>query len=211
MSSGLWFSLISLYAKNESGLSLRLNYHHGSYLVDISGTDDSSWALWRTISCKLESYNTMDWEPHNELVKGTFFLVNKKNDCAVAFVDEVPEFVQKPGNPFKFKVFEHLSLTSNIVTSDRVALGGSRSNLSSSEHVDERQTSGIDLHGVHIAIDKVSLTIVHELLNTKNRFPLLCGCIGSTQLTVQILTKKVRVISTSRAFLTYFDAQKSLW
>ncbi|KAI9166047.1 hypothetical protein LWI28_025262 [Acer negundo] len=210
-SSVLWFSLISLYAKNDSGQPLRLNYRSGSYFVDISCTDDSGSALWRMFPCDPESdKGDADWEPHNELVKKTFYLVNKKNDCAVAFVDGIPEFVRKPGNPFKFKVFHNLPMASDFVTSERY-LDASVANRIESE--DEGRTSGKSGHlpCIDITIDKVTLTIVHELLKTKDRIPLLCGCISNTQLTIQILSTKTRVINTSSALLSYFDAQNNLW
>uniref|UniRef100_F6I7D8 Vacuolar protein sorting-associated protein 13 VPS13 adaptor binding domain-containing protein n=1 Tax=Vitis vinifera TaxID=29760 RepID=F6I7D8_VITVI len=110
-----WFSLISLHAKSDSGEPLRLNCRPGSGFVDISSTNDSEWALWRTVSYKPESYEgDADWEPYSQLTKNTFYLINKKNDCAVAFVDGIPEFVRKPGNPFKLKVFHDSSLACDV-------------------------------------------------------------------------------------------------
>ncbi|KAL5752815.1 hypothetical protein ACOSQ2_023322 [Xanthoceras sorbifolium] len=212
-SSVLWFSLISLYAKNDLGQPLRLNYRSGSYFVDISCTDDSGSALWRVFPCEPQSdKGDADWEPCNELIKRTFYLVNKKNDSAVAFIDGVPEFVKKPGNPFKFKVFPNLSMAPDVVTSERY-LDASDTNQCCIESEDGKRTSWKSgrLPSIDITIDKVSLTIVHELLDAKDRFPLLCGCISNTQLIIQILSTKTRVISTSSALLSYFDAQKILW
>lgn len=202
-----------MYAKNDSGEPLRLNYRSGSCFVDISSSDDSSWALWRMLPCESESYKgDVDWETQNQLVKDTFYLVNKKNDCAVAFIDGLPEFVKKPGNSFKFKEFNNLSMSRNLVL-DRYSLDAFRTNVRRIEHRDEEKTSEKSggLPCIHITIDKVSLTIVHELLDTKDRFPLLCGCISDTQLDVQSLSTKTRVMSMSRALLSYFDAQRNLW
>ncbi|KAH9711641.1 vacuolar protein sorting-associated protein [Citrus sinensis] len=214
MSSVLWFSLISLYAKNDLGEPLRLNYRSGSCFVDISSSDDSSCALWRMLPCDSESYRgDVDWEAQNQLVKDTFYLVNKKNDCAVAFIDGVPEFVKKPGNSFKFKEFNNLSVTRDLVVSDGYSLDASGTNVCRTEHDDEDKTSEKSggLPCIHIKIDKVALTVVHELLDTKDRLPLLCACMSDTQIAVQSLSTKARVMSTSRALLSYFDAQRNLW
>lgn len=214
MSSVLWFSLISLYAKNDLGEPLRLNYRSGSCFVDISSSDDSSCALWRMLPCDSESYRgDVDWEAQNQLVKDTFYLVNKKNDCAVAFIDGVPEFVKKPGNSFKFKEFNNLSATRDLVVSDGYSLDASGTNVCRTEHDDEDKTSEKSggLPCIHIKIDKVALTVVHELLDTKDRLPLLCACMNDTQIAVQSLSTKARVMSTSRALLSYFDAQRNLW
>ncbi|GAY42809.1 hypothetical protein CUMW_069730 [Citrus unshiu] len=214
MSSVLWFSLISLYAKNDLGEPLRLNYRSGSCFVDISSSDDSSCALWRMLPCDSESYRgDVDWEAQNQLVKDTFYLVNKKNDCAVAFIDGVPEFVKKPGNSFKFKEFNNLAVTRDLVVSDGYSFDASGTNVCRTEHDDEDKTSEKSggLPCIHIKIDKVALTVVHELLDTKDRLPLLCACMSDTQIAVQSLSTKARVMSTSRALLSYFDAQRNLW
>ncbi|XP_024036479.1 uncharacterized protein LOC18037025 isoform X3 [Citrus clementina] len=214
MSSVLWFSLISLYAKNDLGEPLRLNCHSGSCFVDISSSDDSSCTLWRMLPCDSESYRgDVDWEAQNQLVKDTFYLVNKKNDCAVAFIDGVPEFVKKPGNSFKFKEFNNLAVTRDLVVSDGYSFDASGTNVSRTEHDDEDKTSEKSggLPCIHIKIDKVALTVVHELLDTKDRLPLFCACVSDTQIAVQSLSTKARVMSTSRALLSYFDAQRNLW
>ncbi|KAF3438866.1 hypothetical protein FNV43_RR17141 [Rhamnella rubrinervis] len=197
-SSILWFSLISLHAKNDSGEPLRLTYRPGSGFVDISSTVDSGGALWKTISCEPESYEgDIDWEPYNQSVKKTFYLVNKKNDCAVAFVDGVPEFVRKPGNPFKLKVFPDIS----------------KIHLQDNEFVGKRKTSGPDgmFPCIALSLNQISLTIVHELSDTEDVFPLLRGCIDDTQLIIQVLSTKTRVINTLRAVLYHFDSQKNSW
>ncbi|KAK9285530.1 hypothetical protein L1049_024725 [Liquidambar formosana] len=210
----LWFSLISLHAKSDSGEPLQLNYRPGSGFVDISSTTDPKWALWRTLSYKPESYEgDIDWEPYNQLAKNTFYLVNKKNDCAVAFVDGLPEFVRKPGNPFKFKVFRDLPLARDVLKLDSRSVEASGTNLQHSPHVDKERAymqAGI-LPRIDLTIDNVTLTIVHELSNTRDKAPLIRGCINNIQLIIQILSSKVRVISTLIAVLTYFDAQRNLW
>lgn len=210
----LWFSLISLHAKNDSGVPLRLNYRPGSGFVDISGTNDNGWVLWRALSCKPESYDgDIEWEPNNLLVRRTFYLVNKKNDCAVAFVNGVPEFVRKPGNPFKFKVFTDLSIGRDVVKLDSRPMEASETSLQHDAHMGEDSTSilGKILPFIDITIEEISLTIGHELLDTKDIFPLLCGRICNIQIILHVLSTKTRVISTSSTAMYYFDAQTCSW
>lgn len=209
----MWFSLISLHAKNDSGESLRLTYHPGSGFVDISSTVDTGGALWKTISCEPESYEgDIDREPYNQSVKKTFYLVNKKNDCAVAFVDGVPEFVRKPGNPFKLKVFD-IPVARDVVKIKSCPLAGSKTHFQDNESVGKRKTSGLGelLPCIAISLNQISLTIVHELSDTEDMFPLLRGCINDTQLIVQVLSTKTRVINSLKAVLYYFDSQKNSW
>ncbi|KAM1156496.1 hypothetical protein ACFX2B_026994 [Malus domestica] len=212
-SSVSWFSLISLYAKNGTGEPLRLNYRPGSGFVDLSSANDNRWALWRALSCEPENTDgDIDWEPNNQLVQKTFYLLNKKNDSAVAFVDGIPEFVPKPGNPFKLKVFHNVSVACDVKMDGYLG----EASVTGPQHDalrDDGKTSARSgkLPCIDITFDNISLTVFHELVDTKNMFPLLRGCIDRTKLTVQILPSKTRVISTSTALLDYFDAQRNLW
>jgi hypothetical protein len=203
-----------LHAKNDLGEPLRLNYRSGSGFVDISSTNDSGRALWRTLSCEPESYEgDIDWEPYNQLVRRTFFLVNKKNDCAVAFVNGIPEFVRKPGNPFKLKVFQDLSIARDVVKLDSYPVEASENSLQHNALMGEERTSGQSnsLPCIDIRIGTISLTIVHELLDTKDMFPLLRGCINNIHLILQVQSTKTRLISTSSTVVDYYDAQRNLW
>lgn len=212
----MWFSLISLHAKNNSGEPFRLNYRSGSGFVDISSTDDGSWSCWRTHSCEPESYESDDdWEPYNQLIRKNFYLVNKKNDCAVAFVDGVPEFVRKPGNPIKFKVFHDLSVPCGSGKIDSHHLENIGTSLQQNESTFNKRNSGRSgkFPCIDIAFDnkKISLTIVHELSDSSDVFPLLRASIDSSQLIVQVLSRKIRVISTSKAAIYHFDSQGNFW
>lgn len=213
-SSVLWFSLISLYAKSDSGEPLRLNYRPGSGFVDISSTNDGGPALWKMISCKLDSSEgDIESESYNYLARNTFYLVNKKIDRAVAFVDGVPEFVNKPGNPFKWKVFVDFPLACDVGLPDRYRVDAARTSLQHDLRGTDERFSGKQQNRPYIVImiDKIILTIVHELPDTKETFSLLQASISARELTVQILPAKVRVISTLSMALYYFDSQSNLW
>lgn len=210
----LWFSLISLHAKNDSGKPLCLSYSPGSGFVDISSTEDSGWALWRALTCEPESYDgDIDWEPYNQLVKRTFYLVNKKNGCAVAFVNGIPAFVQKPGNPFKLKVFHDLSIGRGVAKLDSYHVEASESSLQHNSLMGDGRSSlqSNSFPCIDIRIKNFSLTIVHELLGTMDKSPLLRGSMDNTHLILQVQSTKTRLIGTSSTATYYFDAQRNLW
>ncbi|XP_048138871.1 uncharacterized protein LOC115740159 isoform X2 [Rhodamnia argentea] len=212
-SSILWFSLTSLHAKDESGNPVQLAYRQGSGFVEVSSSSNGSWALWRADPCKTDnSESDIEKDAYNQLVKHTFYLVNKKNDSAIAFVNGVPEFVGKPGNRFKFKVLQHTASSDDRAMLD---MGGSMDvlgrDLHDNEHVPEERKSRVLLPRIDVKVDKVSVTIVHELLGTVDTIPLLQGHIVDAQFTVQSLPVKVRIMCTFRVLLDYFDAQKNAW
>lgn len=210
-SSALWFSLISLHAKTSSGEPLRLNYRKGSGFVDISCSSDETEALWKTITCNSDNEKgEMEPESYSFSARNTFYFVNKKIDQAVAFFDEVPEFVTKPGNLFKWKVFHDSSLGHGVPLQD------SHTGVSFTANVNNpvNQNSSFGLTGyprIDVTADMVIITIVHELLDTKETFPLLQATVSTSEFVVQHLLSKVRSISRLSFMLHYFDGQSNLW
>lgn len=208
----LWFSLISLYAKNAAGKQLRLNCCPGSGVVNISGIDDRDTALWRIFSWMPRGQKSdTDWEPYNQFAKRTFCLVNKNNDCGIAFVDGVPEFVRKPGNPFKFKIFCDFPTVRGVDNMNHYLTGTPETSREQTSHMDER-ISGTD--GMFPSIDisiYISFTVVHEISDTNDILPLIRGCLRNMKMTLQISSNKTRVLCTSNPELYYFDTQRDLW
>ncbi|KAL0343600.1 UNVERIFIED_CONTAM: hypothetical protein Sangu_1247400 [Sesamum angustifolium] len=225
-----YFSLISLHAKDKYGESLRLNCNPRSRIVDISCSSDSGSALWRMLPVKRNAYeDAIELQSSVSLNTRAFHLVNKKNDCAVAFIDGSLEFVSKPGNLFKWKVFDDpgpvggnllpnsyiVEGPSNPSTSSRdpcASLSTGTNSLSDSNVTGTRQlrTNG-NLLGITITVDKVTLTIVHELSDTEEKFPLLQGSLLPNQTIIQISNSKVRVMNTFEVVVSYFDAHKNSW
>ncbi|KAL2333639.1 hypothetical protein Fmac_014852 [Flemingia macrophylla] len=209
-STVLWFSFISLFAKNDLGVPLRLNFRPGSCFVDISSTNDGGCALWRVYPPQGENYaGVPDIEASIQSTKRTFYLVNKKNDSAIAFIDGALEFVRKPGSPIKFKIFNDINTAYGVPETASYPRMASQT----TQHTEEESTSwqsGKD-PCIDIKIEKISLNIVHELSDTGYLFPLICLFINHTQLIIQILETKSRVISTSSAVVHYFDAERNLW
>ncbi|KAH0664621.1 hypothetical protein KY284_029552 [Solanum tuberosum] len=209
-----YLSFISLYAKDESGEPLRLNCHRQSDFVDISSSSDSAWALWRALPYKHDIYDAdVDLKTYLPQTKNVFYLVNKKNDCAAAFVNGVLEVVRKPGHPFKFKVFRDPSPYVNNVFLDGCLEKEPGTILLHDSYISE----GKDLSqrgssfGITVAVDKVSLTIVYELSDSKEKVPLLQGSISFTEVVIQISNTKVRAMSKLGVLMYYFDSQKDMW
>lgn len=208
----MWFSLISLYAKNAAGKQLRLNCCPGSGVVNISGIDDRDTTLWRIFPWSPGGQqDDTDWEPYNQFAKRTFYLVNKNNDCGIAFVDGVPEFVRKPGNPIKLKIIHDFSTVHGVANMSHYLTGTPEASREQNSPIDERM-SGTD--GMFPPIDislYISLTIVHEISDTNDILPLVRCCLSNMKLTLQISSNKTRVLCTSNAELHYFDPQRNLW
>lgn len=222
------FSLISLYAKDNSGGPLRLSCQPRSKFVDLCSAGSGS-ALWEMVPFKPDAYeDAIGLESSTYISKRAFHLVNKKNDCALAFIDGMLEFVSKPGNLFKWKVFDDLGLVCNNLSPNRFVTEG----LSSATPVPEEQGStdaGTDLQSdsnvtdmgvlrtngnlpaITVNVGKVTLTIVHELSETEEKFPLLQGCIMPNQTIVHISDVKVRIMDKFEVILYYFDGQQNLW
>uniref|UniRef100_A0A7N0RDR0 Vacuolar protein sorting-associated protein 13 VPS13 adaptor binding domain-containing protein n=1 Tax=Kalanchoe fedtschenkoi TaxID=63787 RepID=A0A7N0RDR0_KALFE len=212
-SDKLWFSLISIYAKAESGEPLRLNYQPGSGFVNISSANDKGWALWKMMSYNPEGFEAdPDWEPYNQLGKKSYSLVNKKNNCSVAFIEGVPEFVPQPGNSFKFKVIQKppLDCHDHTVVGDYEAGSQVDSDLRACA-VTKTAVRGSVLPSLDIKFEKVSLTVYYELSEARDKLPLLQGCVDNIKLVVQLLESKIRVIGSCTAMLAYFNAQRNLW
>uniref|UniRef100_A0A803MCN6 Vacuolar protein sorting-associated protein 13 VPS13 adaptor binding domain-containing protein n=1 Tax=Chenopodium quinoa TaxID=63459 RepID=A0A803MCN6_CHEQI len=204
-----WFSLMSLYAKSDSGVPLRLNYLRSSGFVDISSNDDSACSLWKIAPCKHENYeDNADLEPLNHMCKNTFYLVNKKSDCGTAFVHGAMEFVEKPGNPFKFKIFNGLPVVPDLRMTETCP--PETHCLASLDGQDISEEAGM-APCISLTIEKISLIIVHELSDPRDKLPLLQGSIDGTELVFQILPQKTRVMSTLTAMLYYFDVYRVIW
>lgn len=222
------FSLISLYAKDKSGEPLLLSCQPRSKFVDVCPSGSGS-TLWEMLPFKPDAYeDAIGLESSTYISKRAFHLVNKKNDCALAFIDGMLEFVSKPGNLFKWKVFDDLGPVCNNLSPNRFTMGG----LSSASPVSEEQGStdaGADLQSdsnvtdmgllrtngnllaITVNVGKVTLTIVHELSETEEKFPLLQGCILSNQTIVHISDVKVRIMDRFEVILYYFDGQQNSW
>ncbi|GER30822.1 hypothetical protein STAS_06785 [Striga asiatica] len=225
-----YFSLVSLYGKDNSSEPLRLCCRPRSRFVDLSSPSDRGAALWRMLPFTPDAYeDAIELESSSSLSKRTFHLVNKKNNCAIAFNDGILEFVSKPGNLFKWKVFDDRAPEGVNFSLNRYLIEGLSCNTSGSRELQSSQMTGTGsqdvsevadmgdlrtdkkLSGITMVVDKVTLTIVHELSDTEENFPLLQGSIIFNQTIIQISKLKLRVINTFEVVLYYFDAHQNSW
>ncbi|CAI9110059.1 OLC1v1010021C1 [Oldenlandia corymbosa var. corymbosa] len=209
-----YFSLISLYAKDASGEPLRLSSQSRSDFVGVSVSTDTPRALWSTIPYRPETYSGhSDWESDSFSIKNTFYLVNKKNDQSVAFHDGVLEFVSKPGNLFKWKFFHEMLPPGNSLPLTSSLLGTAGPAIRNDLQVNDNRElrNGSSKRGITIVVNKATLTIVHELSDTTEKFPLLQVSINSTEFIIQISERKARFMTWLEMMLLYFDSQRNLW
>lgn len=199
-SSYLWFSLTSLCAKSESGEPLQLNCNPKSNFVELSSAGNSGSTHWRSLP-----YKSTGFEDDNELEllsnaeRNLFYMINKKNNCSIAFVEGALEFVSQPGNPFKWKVFNEFPMARDPLLLDNFS-------------VKESNTGAQDVSPfINIAIDKISLIICHELSDTTEKFPLLQMSLAVPECIIQIMHAKTRVMTRLVYELYSFDAQRNLW
>nr|XP_043638642.1 uncharacterized protein LOC122609764 isoform X2 [Erigeron canadensis] len=205
-SSYLWFTLTSLCAKSESGEPLQLNCNSRSNFVELSSPGNSGTALWRS-----QPYNSTSSEDDSELGvyenadKSLFYLMNKKNNCPIAFVEGVLEFVSTPGNPFKWKVFQDFPLARDPLMIDNFPVKESRNGAQDTLQADKKKSF------IDFTIDKISWTIYHELSDTTEKFPLLQMSMLAPEFIIQIMNAKTRVMAKLIVDLYSFDAQRNLW
>ncbi|XP_072956243.1 uncharacterized protein [Typha angustifolia] len=217
-SGALWMTFMSLCAKNDEGKAMCLNFMPGSDLVELSCCDDKPHALWKTFPLNHDSdEDASDGVKHFKIVaKNAFHLVNRKNNCGVAFVDGLPEFVKNPGNPFKVKVLNEIPLVNGveklyISNNNSQDIGNTNVQEELSYSGRERVESGSSLPHVDINIDRINLTILHKVSDTDYEVPLVRGCINDVHVIMQTFSSKIRIISSFSASSHHFDARRNLW
>uniref|UniRef100_A0A0E0FDV9 Vacuolar protein sorting-associated protein 13 VPS13 adaptor binding domain-containing protein n=1 Tax=Oryza meridionalis TaxID=40149 RepID=A0A0E0FDV9_9ORYZ len=210
-------SLLSLYAKTDEGKELALSFSHGSDLVEVSSSVDKPSSLWTTSPLRFDGFEDDgdDGKYCKIISRSSYHLVNKKSNYGIAFNDGLLEFVRKPGNPFKVKVLDE-SLFSDVARPFVPNV-----NLNNNTYLDvenelpfgmgDSLETGVSSQHVIISIDKIVFTITHEVLDTGNVFPLVQNCINDTRIITQIFPSKIRILSSFKVIIHYFNARKYLW
>jgi hypothetical protein len=210
-------SLLSLYAKTDEGKELALSFSHGSDLVEVSSSVDKPSSLWTTSPLRFDGFEDDgdDGKYCKIISRSSNHLVNKKSNYGIAFNDGLLEFVRKPGNPFKVKVLDE-SLFSDVARPFVPNV-----NLDNNTYLDvenelpfgmgDSLETGVSSQHVIISIDKIVFTITHEVLDTGNVFPLVQNCINDTRIITQIFPSKIRILSSFKVIIHYFNARKYLW
>lgn len=205
------FSLTSLHAKDIGGEPLYLNYRSGSGFVEISRRDRGC-ALWKVVPYKAENYgddDDVEFSSYCMSSRKAFYLVNHKNNSGVSFVDGFPEFVKNPGSPFKMKVFHELNRVYDAV--ERNFPSSHIDGPDESFDDERRYLEGVSLLHMSIKIERISITLFHEISDADDKFPLVHGCIGDVHIIGQILPSKVRLICTYFISMDCFDAKMNSW
>ncbi|CAA7399486.1 unnamed protein product [Spirodela intermedia] len=212
------FSLTSLHAKEIGGEPLCLNYSPGSGFVEISKRD-KGYALWKVVPYKAENYgddDDVEFSSYCMSSRKAFYLVNHKNNSGVSFVDGFPEFVKNPGSPFKMKVLHELNrvcdaVERNFPRSHIVGPDDSNSQGQGSCDDESRYLEGASLLHISIKIERISITMFHEISDADDKFPLVRCRIGDVDIIGQILPSKFRLICTYFIAMDYFNAKMNSW
>lgn len=177
-----------------------MNCNPRSNFVELSSAANSGSTHWRSLPCKSTGFeDDNELESLNNVERNLVYMINKKNNCAIAFVEGALEFVSQPGNPFKWKVFNEFPMARDPLLLDNIS-------------VKESNTGAQDVSPfINITIDKISLTICHELSDTTEKFPLLQMSMAVPECIIQIMHAKTRVMTRLVYELYSFDAQRNLW
>ncbi|CAA6663056.1 unnamed protein product [Spirodela intermedia] len=212
----VFFDIIA--CKEIGGEPLCLNYSPGSGFVEISKRD-KGYALWKVVPYKAENYgddDDVEFSSYCMSSRKAFYLVNHKNNSGVSFVDGFPEFVKNPGSPFKMKVLHELNrvcdaVERNFPRSHIVGPDDSNSQGQGSCDDESRYLEGASLLHISIKIERISITMFHEISDADDKFPLVRCCIGDVDIIGQILPSKFRLICTYFIAMDYFNAKMNSW
>lgn len=212
-----YISLLSLCAKNDEGKELALSFSQGSDFVEVSDYVDKPCSFWSALPFRINNFDDDgdDGKSYKVIPRNSYHFVNNKNNYGIAFVDGLLEFVKKPGSPFKVQVFDesifsdvarpivpHMNLDSNtyLDVEDDVPLS-----------VRDRLAGFASSQHVIINVEKIVFTIIQEMYDTDNVFPLVQTCISDIRVVTQIFTSKIRILSSFKVSGQYFNARRNLW
>lgn len=210
-------SLLSLCARNDEGKELALSFSKGSDLVEISSYDDKSCSIWSTLPLRFDKFEDDgdDGKSCKAIPRNSYYLVNKKNNYGIAFVDGLLEFVKKPGSPFKLQVLDEsmFSDASRFIVPHMNLDNNTYLDVEDDVLSDVRDQLASDASSQHIVInvDKIIFTVTHEVLDNDNVFPLVQNCISDIRVATQIFPSKVRILSSFKVSGQYFNARRNLW
>ncbi|KAL5225980.1 hypothetical protein ABZP36_012619 [Zizania latifolia] len=215
-SNASFFSLLPLSAKTDEGKELALSFCQGSDLVETSSSIDKPSSLWRAFPLRFDNFEDDSDNAKSCKIasRSSYHLVNKKNNYGIAFIDGLLVFVEKPGNPFKVKVLDE-SLFSNVARPIVPNMNLDNNTLDVENELSfamrDRLETGVSSQHIIIHIDKIVFTITHEVFDTGNIFPLVENCISDTRIVTQIFPSKIRILSSFKVTMQYFNARKYLW
>ncbi|KAH9575434.1 hypothetical protein CY35_01G111200 [Sphagnum magellanicum] len=215
-SKTVWFSLLSLHARNSEGEPFRVHYRPGSGLADIATINDKSWELWQCVPSESVVADEGTEELDIRRSRSVFHLVNQKSKSGLALLDGAPVLVKQPGHPFKVKILaqpykakENISSSSSSPDGSVVVGGGEE--LQHAQDVEGEAIVAATVPLVKCDIQNVALTLLYETAGGLHLLPLLRLHMYDMGAVLQVGSFKTRAMSGCNISLDYFEAQSNCW
>jgi hypothetical protein len=216
-SKTVWFSLLSLHARNSEGEPFRVHYRPGSGLADIATINDKSWELWQCVPSESVVADEGTEELDIRRSRSVFHLVNQKSKSGLALLDGAPVLVKQPGHPFKVKILaqpykakENISSSSSSPDGS-VVVGGGGEDLQHAQDVEGEAIVAATVPLVKCDIQNVALTLLYEAAGGLHLLPLLRLHMYNMGAVLQVGSFKTRAMSGCNVSLDYFEAQSNCW
>jgi hypothetical protein len=213
----VWFSLLSLHARNSEGEPFRVHYRPGSGLADIATINDKSWELWQCVPSESVVADEGTEELDIRRSRSVFHLVNQKSKSGLALLDGAPVLVKQPGHPFKVKILaqpykakENISSSSSSPDGS-VVVGGGGEDLQHAQDVEGEAIVAATVPLVKCDIQNVALTLLYEAAGGLHLLPLLRLHMYDMGAVLQVGSFKTRAMSGCNVSLDYFEAQSNCW
>lgn len=209
----VWFSLLSLHAKDSNGESYAVHYRPGSGLADVATGHDASWELWQCLP-SLEPRSEASEELGVHTSRQAYHLVNQKSKCGLALMEGAAMLVKQPGNPFKLRILAQRDRppeSVNLVSLEDTTTEEVVQDPDQDAHLFRQAVSASVIPEVKCEIENFTFTLLHEASGGLHLLPLLRLCMHDTGAVLQMGSGKTRVMFGCNISLDYFQAQSSCW
>ncbi|KAL3690687.1 hypothetical protein R1sor_004338 [Riccia sorocarpa] len=212
-SKTVWFSLLSLHAKTSGGEPFRVHYRPGSGLVNIASVNDGSWEQWQFVTPGSSEKEQEDgFEMRSSSSSRVFHLVNQKSKCGIAFEDNVPLLVKRPGNPFKIKVISKPTLSDPNSEEALAQTQKDETPLQTPPLADSEAVNLVtSIPHILCKFDTFVLTVLHEAAGGLHLLPLVRLRVPGTEGVIQAGVTKTRTILQCGIVFEYYETQTTLW
>ncbi|KAL2623458.1 hypothetical protein R1flu_003663 [Riccia fluitans] len=208
-----WFSLLSLHAKSPEGEPFRVHYRPGSGLVNVASVNDGSWEQWQFVPTEpLEKEEHDGFEMRSSSSSRVFHLINQKSKSGIAFEDNVPLLVKRPGNPFKIKIISRPTQSDPNSEEAKAQTQKDETPLQNPP-LDDSEAVNLVTSIPHILckFDTFVLTVLHEAAGGLHLLPLIRLRVPETEGVIQAGVIKTRTILQCGIVLEYYETQTTLW